>query len=766
MIKPIEEAAIEPIKPAQAPNLDKNIAVAKQAGAEATSVAKEPATPVTEMAKTITEMVDNSKNLVTALESVGAMYGIPSSHIISSESATGIRVENDTIIAPPVSAKNQTKPIIQAIGSVLDYISQRIDDKLDEYQMNNINDGRLETKMTSYNDPIKGKCIGIYNADDGSEIRAYDSGRVDVPPTEAGRQKVEELRASNTIPTFDPDANVKKPGDEYFNDEDIAAGIDTAASATQEADYIDFEVNNIPEKIQESAYHVNLVSKYNNTTHLGYDVLTKHGFNFVKPIDSVVMEADTDASNTKISASDIKYLKFDNSGIKDAVKYFGKARESQDNVKNGGMDIQKFINDPNYEKAIDALNKQFNCRFNLRFSSAKANDNVSTFALNKEYKKKLAISKSKGFQLGGQPIDIFVSGHFFENASPNNELFGQTMVSVILHELFHNIAAIMRSEAVNANMSLMMTMNVAASAKTAKDKRIIITNYVESLADADRGGKIYNRAVKKKMIKNLTSLATVADNDKVSGEMRKSIGKSNPDEYINNLMKLYKESTDKENKRQNSFKKRNIFGMVTAAMTVVAGILIPAGTITSIGAMTVGGLAFLLNLGEYKTSKDSLEKLHAEYAKSNKFEEYYCDLFAGMYGLPITFFIGDKKYKMTANDFKSEDLNKLAQLEKEYHQMALSSYPSNLERNRAGVKIAKDLIANGNLDEPMKKYCQWIVDNFSNLENTNIDTIYNNTTYDPKEAENLDKHLEDLINDNNIVLTESYIQWMNDEEII
>ena len=37
-----------------------------------------------------------------------------------------------------------------------------------------------------------------------------------------------------------------------------------------------------------------------------------------------------------------------------------------------------------------------------------------------------------------------------------------------------------------------------------------------------------------------------------------------------------------------------------------------------------------------------------------------------MYGLPVTFFIGDKRYKMTANDFKSEDLNKLAQLEKEY----------------------------------------------------------------------------------------------------
>ena len=67
----------------------------------------------------------------------------------------------------------------------------------------------------------------------------------------------------------------------------------------------------------------------------------------------------------------------------------------------------------------------------------------------------------------------------------------------------------------------------------------------------------------------------------------------------------------------------------------------------------------------------------------------------------------------------------------------------------------------------MKKYCQWIVDNFSSVHKTSINTIYNSTTFSPEEAENLDKHLTSLITKNNLTLTESFIQYFNaDEDII
>ena len=75
--------------------------------------------------------VSESGDLISALECVGAMYGIPATNIIADDTISGIRVVNDNIIAPPlVKANGNTKPIMCAIGSVLDYISQRIDDKL------------------------------------------------------------------------------------------------------------------------------------------------------------------------------------------------------------------------------------------------------------------------------------------------------------------------------------------------------------------------------------------------------------------------------------------------------------------------------------------------------------------------------------------------------------------------------------------------------------------------------------------------------------
>ncbi len=50
----------------------------------------------------ITQTINESEDLVVALESVAAMYGVPSTHILSDPGLKSIRVEGDTIIAPPV----------------------------------------------------------------------------------------------------------------------------------------------------------------------------------------------------------------------------------------------------------------------------------------------------------------------------------------------------------------------------------------------------------------------------------------------------------------------------------------------------------------------------------------------------------------------------------------------------------------------------------------------------------------------------------------
>ena len=717
----------------------------------------------------INNAIQEAPDLIAALECVGAMYGIPATSIIADDTATGIRVQNDNIIAPPIAnPKNQTKPIIQAVGSVLDYISQRIDDKLNNYQMDNIEKGRVADAIAHAN-PKKGKCIGRYEDDEGGEILAYDTGLVDMPNTPAGRAKVAELRENNTIPMFDPSANRPSdvPGLSYFTDEDdIAADVDMSASADNAAGEMNIDPTDIAEEIQESAYHVNMVAKMGDTTHLGYDLLQKHGFDFVKPIDSVVMESKTEDDEPKkerVKASDIKHLKFDNTGILNAVKYFNKAREAQDNIKKGKMDLNTFINDPNYEKAIDGLNKQFNCRINLRFMKTNSGKgNAGTFVYS-DLKKKLTISKSKGFQLGGLPIEIMVYNHYFEDSSPNDkELFGQNMVSTICHEIFHNIASVMRHENVKADMSLVMTLDLAASAKTVKERRIIITNYVDSLEEMTKS-KALNRVMKKKLIKQLMTITTVQDDEKLIKQINKGAPKTkeDADKYMDSILKRYKKAVNGQKTRN---KLKYVGPALLAGAACITAILMP-GTIPieamiATGAITGGSLGMML-------TNDYIDHmLNKQYKNSQLYEEYYCDLFASIYSLPKFFFIGPSKNKYVANDFSSDKLNELAKMEKEFYEMIHCSYPTDLERTHAGVKVAKKLLEQKDLDPALKKYCQWVVDNFSSVQKTDIDRLYNTTTFDPKEAEDLDKHIEDLINDNNIVLTESFVKWLSTDETV
>lgn len=721
----------------------------------------------------VEKAVSESGDLISALECVGAMYGIPATNIIADDTATGIRVVNDNIIAPPLEKANgRTRPIMCAIGSVLDYISQRIDDKLNDYQSQNIQQGRIQNSLSHAN-PNKGKVIGRYEDDEGGEILAYNTGLVDMPNTPAGRAKVAELRASKAIPEFDPSQNPMSTTPAYFSEDedDISSGVDMNAGSDQTAGTVDIEPTDVAEEIQESAYHLRMISKLNNTTHLGYDLLRKHGFDYVKPVDSIVMESDNikddkddNDKKKKIRVEDIRYMKFDNTEIIKAIEYFNKARGDQDNVRNGKMDLNKFINNPNYEKAINCLNKQFDCRINLRFFETKKGkyENTGT-AIYNDLKKKMTISKSKGFQLGGLPIDIETYNHYFENNSPKDiELFGQTLVSTICHEIFHNISYVMRNENAKMGMSLAMTLDVASNVSSMKERRIIITNYVDSIEELG-GNKVINKLAKKKLIKQLMTLSTVQNNEPLVIDMQKSVGKDaeSSDRYIDNLIKKYK----KEIKKVKPSAKKYILPVVATGASILAATLAPGSIMFTSAIYGFGTIMGIYTLGN-AAADATLLSVKKVYDKSNLYEEYYCDLFSAMYKLPKFFFVGPSKKKYVTNDFNDEKVNELAKLEKEYYEAIFASYPTDMERTHAGVKIAKQLLEEKDLDPAIKKYCTWIVDNFSNIEKSDIKEIYNKTTFDPKEADDLDKHLQDLITDNNLVLTESFKQWLMDSTIM
>ena len=651
----------------------------------------------------VNKAINEAADLISALEAVGAMYGIPSYNIIADDTTNKITVHEDMIIAPPVSAQGQNKAIVQAVGTVLDYISQRIDAKLNDFQANNISNAQIPDSVTP------------------------------------------------------SDAN---PGQSYFGDEDdIAADIDTNASPNVSANDMSGNEVNVPAEIQESAYHVNMMARLGDTTHLGYDLLRHHGFDFVKPIDSFIQEASEEKEEgkkkKKIKIEDIKHMKFDNKGILDAIKYLNAARDEQDNVKAGTkIDKQAFVNSQNYQKAIKALNSQFNCSMNIKFIDTKGST-AMTEILPAVVTNKITVSKSKGFQLNGMPVNIYVLGSFMDrDDSPNdNELFGQNFVSVILHELFHNIYMTLAKDNVRMGMSMAMAMALASATDDMKEKRIILTNYVDSL-DAIRKGSFMDKIAKKRMVKQLIAMSAMSENGvkKLKEESEKNSGKV-ADEYIDKLIKSYKRA----NKQLKPYKGLAISYAILGALSATVGIVMSG---ISGG---VFGLPFLIGIGGALLMDAGNEYSLKQYDSNKRYEEYWCDLFAGMYNLPVKFFVGGSLKKYVPNDFNRDKLNELAKLEKEFHRNIRSTYPTTLERNHAAVTIAKNILEDKTADEALKKYAKWVVDNFDSVHNTDIQTIYNQTTFDPKEAENLDKHLQELIEDNNIVTTEAYNRWLGKE---
>lgn len=397
----------------------------------------------------------------------------------------------------------------------------------------------------------------------------------------------------------------------------------------------------------------------------------------------------------------------------------------------------------------------------FRVGEGKQEHNRLYTAVYSDMKTNLTISKSKGFQLNKLPIDIFSWNHgLFEDAPKNPDLFGQHVVSSLCHEIFHNIAGVIRMESGTFRACLETAMSLAANEKNVSNKRKIITNFVDSLDEVD--GITLDKSKRKKMVTQLTILSAVANNKEAVDVFDKASKNKKHSRNIDDEIKAYKKILSKQKRHEGNRAGYNILTITGIAASVIfgiagggaAGILLPLiGT-----AFGVGG-----NISSAVKDKKSLEATRSGARKN--MEEYYCDLFAGMYNLPVAFRLIGAPRKYLPDQVDNAKLKQLNDLEREIMIYGRQTYPTMNERNYTAVKLAeKALSTNKELDPAFKKYLEWIVDNFSSTKNLDIDTIYNKATYDPTIADDLDKHLRDFATNNNITITEYDLSWMFNPE--
>ena len=704
----------------------------------------------------IESMINKSEDLITALEAVGAMYGIPSSHILQDDSQQTIKVVNDTIIAPNrKSANANTQSIVCAIGSVLDYISQRVDDKLDNFQIDAINKDKLDTAKAS-SDPNKGKVIKRFETDDGDEILVYDSGIIDRPMTRSALMMVADLKRKGEIPEKIEDIN--KDVDGYFSDADDIS-MDTSAPETPEP-----VETNVSESVGIADSLLDVISEYNNTTHLGYDIFSEMGFD-IKPTDSDFYQEAKAKKSKPINPKDIKHMKFDNKHILKAVKYFNEARAAQSNVKFAkDLDIKKFIDHPSYHKGVRELEEQFQCHISYKWmKDANGYENAGTYVHTKEnaHLPQITISKSKGFQLHGAGIWIEVWNYgLFSDAPSDPKLFGQTMVAVTLHEIFHNIAWAIRGVTDSFIINTATTMSLLASARSVKRKREIANRYIDSIKDSGMIPHV-NPIKRKILVKQLIFITSLQSKYDIKNVIDTNNMNDMSEADIDKTIEVYRKKIA-EIKKSHKQLKRPTTALIAMVMGVISGII---GLAT--GAAEISILGFFLGVmsgltaGLFTIASNQLEHALKAYQNGHAVEESWCDMFAGIYNFPTVFFIknankgGDSFSPNVVNNV--EKLNELAKVEKEAFNLMMITYPSNSERNHAAAKLAENALKQKGLDPATRKYLTWIKDNFSVMLETDIETEKPNTTYDPNRAGDVDKHIQDIINQGNVQVTESFV---------
>ena len=709
----------------------------------------------------VEDAIKKSSTLVEALESVAAMYQIPSENIIVDDRVNSIRVTGDCITTPDkTNPSANTKAIVCAIGAVLDNISQRIDQKLNAYQNTQIQQNKTIANQKQA-DPSKGDVVGRFFDANGGEIVAYSSGLVDSDNTPAANAKINELRASKQIPDFVYEPNKQPNPSSYFSAEenDIMSGV-PKTNDTIKMD-IDKQVTDLANKFNESAYFMDLMAKFNDTTTLGYDLLQSQGFDYVQPTHGMVQEAD-DANISAPKASDLKHMRFDNKRLLKAIELFNAARLS---FMDSNPSLKDICRNDKFKKGIRCIEDQFDCQLAIRFYNLKDEDGreltLGQTQLMNDITQPITVSKSKGFQLHGMPIDIDFAGKIFDFApsSKQRELFGQTVLSIILHEIWHNISCSLEKENGQFIFTVSSGVMLASATDNVHNRRVILCNCVNTLTEMS--GKKINRITKRRMVNQLMAIASTKFDERALENMKDAAVSGNMedlDKYMASMEKYIDKHKGKPAGKK-TFKglgKRIVGSILFAigALMTILHFLIPLGLLIAFGGARLDTWG-REQMGSSSTKNKEMEKQLAEWLQKANKEEYYADLFASMYHLTPVFGFGPGA-KYTANQIDHARLQKLVNLERELGKIIMDPHPTDQERAYAAVTIAKKLLASGEkLDPAIKKYNEWIVANYSSLEDTNLKEVYSDRIFDPKEAEDMDKHLQSIVSGNNIQVTES-----------
>jgi ABC-type multidrug transport system fused ATPase/permease subunit len=361
-------------------------------------------------------------------------------------------------------------------------------------------------------------------------------------------------------------------------------------------------------------------------------------------------------------------------------------------------------------------------------------------------------------------MKIVVSNGLFRFAvSKDPKLFGQHVVSILLHEIFHNICTMLMWDNAAWVTAYTATINAAIAADSAKMKRTILTRYINTL-EKQSGNKI-SKIKKKAMITRLmfiTSYKPLKNAVKMVKNLKKntkgdpkdtSVADAYAKDYLNKAERAIQNVEDNYRTRPG-----NVIGAILISVATAISFVFKA---TIPVAFFIGIPASLISIG-LAALPGMMRSAHNNFMNSKDLEEQFADAFAAMYKLPVTFFLvvgPQDDYKFAFNDFDPKLLDDLTKTMQKLSNLVMDPHPTDFQRSSQAIKACEAILkTNINTSSEQSKYLKWLVDNFSNIKQTSVDDAGNDPTFDAKMTADLDAHLDNLIQHGrkNINIVESF----------
>lgn len=518
------------------------------------------------------------------------------------------------------------------------------------------------------------------------------------------------------------------------------------------------------------------------------DVVSAMDSLYIKQLSILEYDNDLDKSEyqcfqegfIKPKSKELDVFKFDNSHILKAIKCFNKAYsdlpfelsefdEIKNKQENGKLSLEsthapsssyskEFINtaaiafkktNGKFTEGFRELEKQFDCKFKLMISA----NNGATGTLIRKFPSEpgsLTVSKKEGFKLGGLGIIISINVSQVLGIAPaKHEFFGQSFTAVLLHEIYHNIVHMIDIRNKRLHDDIKDTMSQVGKSKNIVSTTSNLTSFVERFA---KMFKLKNSDIKKKRAVNrLYVLSQIQNNtgamkkfeDDIKNDKDPTNSDKELDEYIENLQKITVILNIRKGAR---------------VVSVACSILLSAigFAFGSVAAAVVGTVSLaIMSLGMLMKKVISLFGV-TPYVQ----EEYFCDLFAAMYKLPIH--LVSYKRQIELNKKNRQKVGEIRKLDQKIDKLEKDIHPMTFDRELTSYRIAKQLLeSEKHLKKDIKEYLQYIVDLHEGIEDIdNPDSKRQRKKLSPESAADLRKTLRDFVVKSGAVVTESFIMDM------